>query len=82
MDIGHIVADFNWLAIIVATVAAFVLGGAWYAISRIRIECFAAQHFCKCWVGDNKICDIIARLDLIYLGQMFLQLGKHGCASA
>ena len=31
MDFGHIVADFNWLAIIVATVAAFVLGGAWYA---------------------------------------------------
>lgn len=31
MDIGHIVADFNWLAIIVATVTAFVLGGAWYA---------------------------------------------------
>ena len=31
MDFGHIVADFNWLAIIVATVTAFVLGGAWYA---------------------------------------------------
>ena len=31
MDLGHIVADFNWLAIIVATIAAFVLGGAWYA---------------------------------------------------
>ena len=31
MDFGHIVADFNWLAIIVATVIAFVLGGAWYA---------------------------------------------------
>jgi hypothetical protein len=31
MDFGHIVADFNWLAIIVATIAAFVLGGAWYA---------------------------------------------------
>jgi hypothetical protein len=31
MDLGHIVADFNWLAIIVATVTAFALGGAWYA---------------------------------------------------
>jgi hypothetical protein len=31
MDLGHIVADFNWLAIIVATITAFVLGGAWYA---------------------------------------------------
>lgn len=31
MDLGHITADFNWLAIIVATVTAFALGGAWYA---------------------------------------------------
>ena len=31
MDLGHIVADFNWLAIIAATVTAFVLGGAWYS---------------------------------------------------
>ncbi len=31
MDFGHIVADFNWLAIIVATGTAFALGGAWYA---------------------------------------------------
>ena len=31
MDLDHIVADFNWLAIIVATGTAFVLGGAWYA---------------------------------------------------
>ena len=31
MDLGHIIADFNWLAIFVATVTAFVLGGAWYA---------------------------------------------------
>jgi hypothetical protein len=31
MDFAHIVADFNWLAIIAATIAAFVLGGAWYA---------------------------------------------------
>lgn len=31
MDISQIVADFNWLAIIVATVTAFMLGGAWYA---------------------------------------------------
>ncbi len=31
MDFGQIVADFNWLAIIVATVTAFILGGAWYA---------------------------------------------------
>lgn len=31
MDLGHIVADFNWLAIVVATLAAFGLGGAWYA---------------------------------------------------
>ncbi len=31
MDLGHIVANFNWLAIIVATGTAFVLGGAWYA---------------------------------------------------
>jgi hypothetical protein len=33
MDFAQIVADFNWLAIIAATVAAFVLGGAWYAKS-------------------------------------------------
>ncbi len=31
MNLGSIVANFNWLAIIVATVAAFALGGAWYA---------------------------------------------------
>ncbi|MFQ5548839.1 MAG: DUF1761 domain-containing protein [Woeseia sp.] len=31
MNLADALADFNWLAIIVATVAAFVLGGAWYA---------------------------------------------------
>lgn len=31
MDLGHVVAEFNWLAIIVATAAAFALGGVWYA---------------------------------------------------
>ena len=31
MDIAAVVADFNWLAIIAATIAAFVLGGGWYA---------------------------------------------------
>jgi len=31
MNLGHIAADFNWLAIIIATGAAFALGGAWYA---------------------------------------------------
>lgn len=31
MNIGHIVANFNWPAIVVATVAAFALGGAWYS---------------------------------------------------
>lgn len=31
MDFGHIVAEFNWPAIIVATLAAFGLGGAWYS---------------------------------------------------
>jgi len=31
MDLGHIVAEFNWLAIFVAAASAFVLGGAWYA---------------------------------------------------
>jgi hypothetical protein len=30
MDLGHIVADFNWPAIIVATFAAFGLGAVWY----------------------------------------------------
>lgn len=31
MDLGHIATEFNWLAIIVATVTAFALGGTWYA---------------------------------------------------
>lgn len=31
MNLANAVAGFNWLAIIVAAVAAFVLGGAWYA---------------------------------------------------
>jgi len=31
MDLGQIIAEFNWLAIIIATVTAFALGGAWYA---------------------------------------------------
>ncbi|MFQ5982793.1 MAG: DUF1761 domain-containing protein, partial [Woeseiaceae bacterium] len=31
MNLANAVGGFNWLAIIVAAVAAFVLGGAWYA---------------------------------------------------
>lgn len=31
MNLGNLVGGLNWLAIIVATVAAFILGGAWYA---------------------------------------------------
>lgn len=31
MNLGHIVGEFNWLAIILATLVAFAVGGAWYA---------------------------------------------------
>lgn len=31
MDLGHFAAEFNWLAIIVATISAFALGSVWYA---------------------------------------------------
>lgn len=31
MSQAHILTDLNWLAILLAAVAAFVLGGAWYS---------------------------------------------------
>lgn len=31
MDIGNSIAGLNWLAIVTATVAAFLLGAAWYS---------------------------------------------------
>jgi len=31
MHLAQILADVNWLAVVVATVAAFVLGGLWYS---------------------------------------------------
>jgi len=33
MHLAQILADVNWLAVVVATVAAFLLGGLWYSKS-------------------------------------------------
>ena len=32
MEIGTVLAGINWLAVIVAAIAAFVLGGFWYSM--------------------------------------------------
>lgn len=32
MEIGTMLAGINWLAVIAATIAAFVLGGIWYSM--------------------------------------------------
>jgi hypothetical protein len=31
MNLAHSLADINWLAVVVATIAAFALGGLWYS---------------------------------------------------
>ncbi|MFT5501932.1 MAG: hypothetical protein ACI88G_002073 [Woeseiaceae bacterium] len=31
MNLAHTLADINWLAVVVATIAAFALGGLWYS---------------------------------------------------
>ena len=31
MDLSHTLTDINWIAVVVATVAAFALGGLWYS---------------------------------------------------
>ena len=31
MSLAHLLTDVNWLAVLAALVAAFVLGGAWYS---------------------------------------------------
>ena len=31
MDLAHTLTNINWLAVVAATVAAFVLGGVWYS---------------------------------------------------
>ncbi len=33
MDIGTALAGINWLAVVVASIVAFALGGAWYSMS-------------------------------------------------
>ena len=31
MNLAHLFADINWLAVIVATISAFAMGGLWYS---------------------------------------------------
>ncbi len=47
MDLSTSFAEINWLSVIVATLAAFAIGGLWYS----------PVLFSKAWQRENKLSD-------------------------
>ncbi len=50
MDTGSVMAGINWLAVVVAAVSTFVLGGLWYG-----------PLFGKAWMGASGVTEEQAR---------------------
>jgi hypothetical protein len=64
MEIATAFSDLNWLAILAATISAFIIGGAWYS----------PLLFQKAWISASKIDqeDIKKRSPFLIFGFSFL----------
>lgn len=66
MSFGHLFSGINWLAVIVATVSAFTLGGLWYSKAL----------FGNCWMQEVGLTEeIIAKTKMkpVFAGTFLLQ---------